>query len=299
MGAEAGWPIVSIVTAAYNMEALVEETIRSVLAQDYPNLEYIVLDDGSKDGTRDVIARFADRARVESHPNMGETRTVNRGFELARGEIVGVVSADDPLMPGAIRKIVSVFQARPEVVVAYPDWLMIDGEGKVLKEIKTFDYDYVDMVRWHHCVPGPGALFRRSVVTALHGRDPQFRYVADFDFWLRAGLLGPFARVPETLAKYRWHAGSTSAAQQNLLMGEEHIRLVRKLYDLPGLPPEVQRVRREAFSSACYIAGIVCGNRPSWHKARYFAQALAYAPLKHAGEYRTRVRDMLLHLIRR
>jgi glycosyltransferase involved in cell wall biosynthesis len=276
------WPLVSIITAAYNMEAYLEETIRSVLDQDYPNLEYIT-----------------NRARIASHPNMGETRTVNRGFELARGEIVGVVSADDPLLPGAISRLVGVLRDRPEVVVAYPDWLMIDSLGVVLKEVRTYEYDYVDMVRWHHCVPGPGTLFRRSLVSTLRGRDPQFRYVADFDFWLRAGLIGPFVRVPEILAKYRWHEGSASVSQQNPLMGQEHIRLVRKLYSIRDLPSEIQRARREAFSSAYFIGGVVCGNRPSWQKARYFAQAIAHSPLKYLGEYRERTGGMLAGLVPR
>jgi glycosyltransferase involved in cell wall biosynthesis len=298
VGSRGKWPLVTIITAAYNMEALVEETVRSVLDQDYPNLEYIVLDDGSTDRTREVLARYADRARVLAHENMGETRTVNRGFELAQGEIVGVVSADDPLIPGAISRIVEVLNDQPDVVVAYPDWLMIDRDGKVLKEVRTVDYSYVDMVRWHHCVPGPGALFRRSLIPKLEGRDPQFRYVADFDFWLRAGLVGQFARVPKTLAKYRWHAGSASASQQNLLMGEEHLRLVMKLFQLPDLPPDLLRVRGEAFSSACYVAGIVCGNRRSWQKTKYFASALSHAPFKYAGEYRQRLVDMLMHVIK-
>lgn len=292
------WPLVTIITPAYNRANLLAETIESVLGQDYPNLEHLVLDDGSTDGTADVLARYAGRVRVEWHPNMGETRTVNRGFALARGDVIGVVSSDDPLLPGAIRHIVETLRARPEVLVAYPDWRMIDAVGNPMRDERTYDYDYVDMVRRHHCVPGPGTLFRRSVADRLGGRDPAFRYVADFDFWLRAGLLGPFVRVPEILATFRVHGDSASVNQKHESMAEEHVRLVEKFFELADVPAEVRAIRAEAVSSAYYVAGVVCGDTPSWKRARLFASALRHAPLKYVGEHRRRVLDMVYHVTR-
>ena len=96
-------PLVSIITPAYNRQSLIEETILSVIGQDYPNLEYLVLDDGSSDDTLSVIKKYAKHLRYDAHPNMGETRTVNKGFTMARGEILAVVNSDDPLLPGAVR----------------------------------------------------------------------------------------------------------------------------------------------------------------------------------------------------
>jgi len=100
-------PLVTVVTPVYNREDYLEEVILSVLGQDYPNIEFIVLDDGSTDGTLQVIWKYRERLRWESHANMGQTRTVNKGFSMAKGEIVGVVNSDDPLLPGAIREIVA------------------------------------------------------------------------------------------------------------------------------------------------------------------------------------------------
>lgn len=204
-------PLVTVITPAYNRADYLAETIDSVLLQDYPNIEYVVLDDGSTDSTVQVLQRYANRLTWESRQNVGETRTVNRGFERARGEIVGIVNSDDPLLPGAIRMIAQLMQERPELLVVYPDWDMIDADGNRIERITTFEYDYINMLRWHHCIPGPGAFFQRSVVDQLGGRDPEFRYVADFEFWLRAGMLGPFARIPRTLATFRWHPGGASS----------------------------------------------------------------------------------------
>lgn len=282
-------PLVTIITPAYNRADLVSATIESVLNQDYPHLEYIVLDDGSSDGTLEVIKRYDGRLRWESHPNMGETRTVNRGFELARGEIVGVVNSDDPLLPGAVTKLVAALLEHPEVVVAFPDWLIIDAEGKAIQTFNAYDYTgYVDMVRRHFCLPGPGALFRRRVIDAVGGRDPDFRYVGDLEFWYRVGCIGNFLRVPEVLATFRVHPGSATVSQRGTRMAEEHVEVMDKLYAFALLPTVAESIKGEAYSSAYFVAGCNLGRGNFAKKFEFFSKALALAPWKYLGEYKRR-----------
>lgn len=283
-------PLVSLITPVYNRENLLEETILSILAQDYLNLEYIVIDDGSTDNTLAVIMKY-DRKLVWRHQiNSGESAAVNSGFALAQGEILGVVNSDDPLLPGAVNTIVDFFQAHPDVMVVYPDWLMIDAEGKLIKEMPSPDYDYLNMLRWHRCMPGPGTFFRREVIERLKGRDCGFRYVADFEFWLRAGLEMKFARLPEYLATFRQHSDSASVCRQGWAMAKEHIRLVRLFYARPDLPACVYKLKREAFSSAFFVAGGVIGDAP-FGRALFLALAFLCAPLKYFGEYRYRLHE--------
>lgn len=291
-------PLVSIITPAYNRASFLKETIESVLSQDYPNLQYIILNDGSTDDTETVLRQYTGRLYWESHQNMGETRTVNKGFSMAEGEIVGVVNSDDPLLPGAISAIVGAMTTRPEAIVAYPDWDMIDAVGNKIEHIQTYDYDYVNMLRWHHCVPGPGTFFRRWVAERLSGRDPQFRYVGDFDFWLRAGLLGPFLRVPQTLATFRWHADGASSKDQGVVMAREHIRLAEKILSMKELPPSAQAIRREALGSAYYIAAVTLGygSSPGLQKA-YFRKALSLSPAKYLFEYRPRLFNAIVPVL--
>jgi GT2 family glycosyltransferase len=190
--------------------------------------------------------------------------------------------------------------AHPDVLVVYPDWLLTDGDGKVVRRVATYDYDYLNMLRWHFCLPGPGAFFRRTLVERLGGRDPNFRYVNDFDFWLRAGLLGPFARVPATLATFRYHPAARSYSDLGQVMAEEYVRLINKFYGNADLPPEVLKVKREARSSAYFAAGSVCGeNVPQAVIRRYFLRALWYAPHKYLREYRVRLFVMLPVLLGR
>lgn len=288
-------PLVTIITPAYNRGTLVAETIESVLGQDYPNLEYIVLDDGSSDDTLEVIKRYDGRLRWESHPNMGETRTVNKGFELANGEIIGVVNSDDPLLPGAVSKLVAALIDHPEVVVVYPDWLIIDEKGNALQEMSSPDFSgAVDMIRRHHCLPGPGAFFRRSVVGQMGGRDPRFRYVGDLEFWFRAVLGGPFRRVPETLVTFRVHSDSASMSAKGRVMAQEHIDMVEVFFARTDLPGEISPLRAEALSSAAFVAGCNCSRWDIGTKLRYFAQALQLAPEKYLGEYAGRLLNMLV-----
>jgi glycosyltransferase involved in cell wall biosynthesis len=290
------YPLVSLITAVYNQASYLDETIQSILDQDYPNIEYIVIDDGSTDNSLGVIKKYGDRVKWDAHPNMGETRTVNKGFSMATGSIIGVISSDDPLLPGAIKKIVEHMIADPDIIVAYPDWKMIDNDSNTIRHIKVHKYSYMNMVRWHQCLPGPGTFFLKEVVQKTGGRDIAFRYVGDFDFWLRAGLLGKFCRVPEVLATYRVHLNSATMNQRNASMGEEHIRLIQKIYSTPGLPVDIVAVKNEAYSSACYHAGVMCGNDFNT-TIKYFKSALIYAPAKYLTEYRVRLFIMFIYIL--
>lgn len=203
-------PLVSIVTPAYNQAEYLAETIESVLAQDYPHIEYIVIDDGSTDNTQSVLERFHGRLRYERQENMGQARTLNKGWAMAGGALIGYLSSDDRLDPKAVSQLVQALTQHPEAVVAYCDFELIDIKSRVFRKVRTEDYDSkrlsVDLV----CQPGPGALFRRSVFDSTGGWAESLRQVPDFEFWLRAARSGSFVRVPKLLAQYRIHEGSAS-----------------------------------------------------------------------------------------
>ena len=286
-------PLVTIVTPAYNRASYLEGVIRSVLEQDYPNIEYIVLDDGSKDNTREVLEKYTGRIVWESHPNMGETRTNNKGWSMAHGDIIATVNSDDPLLPGAVRAAVEFMQAQSEVLVAYPDWNMIDHRSELIGHVIAPEYDYLYMLRRHYCIVGPGAFIRRKAFELTEMRDPEFKYVADFEYWLRLGVYGRFARIPQTLATLRFHPDSATVRETGENMAREHIRLIEKIYSLPDLPPEAQSIRPEAYSSSYYVAGVTCGDAPSPLKKWYYWRALAYAPASFLTRYPGRLAVIL------
>jgi GT2 family glycosyltransferase len=239
------------------------------------------LDDGSNDKSWDVLQKYKSRVILERHKNIGEPQTVNKGFLLAKGEFIGVVNSDDPLLPGAVKKIVQYFRSHRETIVVYPDWEKIDEKGRIFEKVRTPDYDYEYILKTFHCVPGPGTFFRKSVVDKLAGRDARFKYVSDFDFWLRAGLIGPFARLPEILATFRVHSGSASVNSLGGRMSQEHIDLAKKIYALADFPESLKKFKNETFSSAYFLAWWMSGKRLSFKGIKYLLISFFYHPKRY------------------
>lgn len=223
-------PLVSLVTPAYNQADYLAQTVASVLAQRYPALEYLVLDDGSTDHTAAVLAGFGERLRWETQVNIGQSRTLNKGWAIAQGEIVGYISSDDLLAPGAVADCVAALQADPGLVAVYCDFELIDGQGARIRTVQTSEYDERAMVEDLICFPGPGAFFRRGAFERVGGWNVELRQVPDFDFWLRLSPHGRFARVPRTLACYRIHNDSASFRSTTAELSDEIIRVVDELW---------------------------------------------------------------------
>jgi glycosyltransferase involved in cell wall biosynthesis len=203
-------PLVSIVTPTYNQAEYLAATIESVLAQDYPNLEYIVLDDGSTDETPEVLKHYDGRIRHERHENMGQANTLNRGWGMATGTLIGYLSSDDLLESNAVSKLVETLLANPDASVAYCDFTLIDAQGRRFRTVHTEDFDAARLCEDLVCQPGPGALFRREVFEQTGGWAGHLQQIPDFQFWLWASKFGPFVRIPKVLAHYRIHDGSAS-----------------------------------------------------------------------------------------
>lgn len=203
-------PRVTMVTPTYNQGQYLADTIDSVLAQEYPNIEYIVIDDGSTDNTRDVLRRYDDRIRWESQENQGQAETLNRGWAIASGEIIGYVSSDDLLKPNAVGDSVRYMLDHPDAVLVYPDFELIDARGKRIREFRTPDYNAYDLTVDLVCQPGPGALFWKKYFDLIGGWNPDLKQIPDFEYWLRLSQCGDFKRLPRVRASSRIHEASQS-----------------------------------------------------------------------------------------
>lgn len=242
--------LVSIVVPAYNHARYLPEAIESVLNQDYQNVELIVLDDGSTDNTAEILRGYGDRIFWERHKNMGQANTLNKGWRMAKGEILAYLSADDILFPKAVSTCVSCLQDNPDAVLCYPDFDLIDPESRVVRHIVAPEYSYQEMVTKCICAPGAGAFFRRSAYAKAGEWDPVLRHSPDYEYWLRLGLHGRFTHVGANLAAFRAHEGSQSFAQTTVERAEEAIRIIDKYYHRPDLPAEIVAAKNQSFSSA-------------------------------------------------
>jgi glycosyltransferase involved in cell wall biosynthesis len=203
-------PLVSVITPTLNRRELLEETVRSLAAQTYRNVEHVIVDGGSSDGTQDYLASIAsDRLRWVSEPDSGMYDAINKGLALARGEVLGYLNSDDLYLPWAVETVVARLKSEPAADIVYGDAIRIFvAEGRTLTWFQApIDHDW--LVRWGSLIQ-PAVFWRRGVVDDIGAFNSAFRYAGDLDFWLRAGRRHRFVRADEFLAIDRWHPEAAS-----------------------------------------------------------------------------------------
>lgn len=269
---------VSIVVATYNRADLLPESLDSFLSQDYPNLEVLVVDDGSSDRTRKVLKRYArrnspERFRHVHQDNAGQAVALNRGYALARGDLIGYMPDDDLLEPGAVATQVEALAANPQAAVAYSGYRVINAEGKVEDVVRPIQHTPSEAVRLHDTVIGPGGLVRRAALEASGGWPVDMRMMADFVLWTDVGLRGSSIRVDAPLVSWRRHAGSVTL-NLGVEHSREHLTAYRRALALEGFPAPSDPDRAEGLRNACVWAAIMGGQAPTWPGDRYFVADL-------------------------
>jgi glycosyltransferase involved in cell wall biosynthesis len=211
-----GLPLVSIVTPSFNQGRFLEETIRSVLDQDYPNIEYILIDGGSTDETLEIIHRYADRlAWWVSEPDRGQTDAINKGFGHARGEILAWLNSDDTYLPQAVSAAVSYLQEHLEAGMVYGDANLVDEMGGVIGKFPARQTDYRRLRRGYVHIPQQASFFRASLWRKVGPLDPTFYFAMDYDLWVRLARLAPLHYQPQLWANFRLHGGGKTSSSDD------------------------------------------------------------------------------------
>jgi glycosyltransferase involved in cell wall biosynthesis len=204
-------PLVSIITPSFNQVEFLERTILSVLEQDYANVEYIIIDGGSTDGSLEVIRRYEDKITSWiSEPDLGQTDAINKGFNLASGEIIAWLNSDDTYLPGAIREAVNFFNLHPEVGMMYGAAYYIDEDDKILAAYPSAPTDYEGLRRGRTTISQQSMFFRRVIWSMVGPLDPTFYYAMDYDLWVRIASVTPISFHPVPLANFRLQSASKS-----------------------------------------------------------------------------------------
>jgi glycosyltransferase involved in cell wall biosynthesis len=243
-------PLVSIVVPSYNHGRYLKEAINSILSQSYKSVELIVIDDGSTDNSRDIIAAYGKQFHWELQENQGQVATLNRGWLMSKGDIIGYLSADDLLLPDSISAAVDCLRQHPDAALCYSDFNLIDPDSAIVRRVTAPECSYRDMVVKMLCPPGPGAFFRRSAFEKAGLWHTGYKQMLDFEYWLRLGLHGKFVRIPRTLAAYRVHPGSQSFAAASAIRPEEPVAIITAYFRGPMVPSEVKKSELEALSTA-------------------------------------------------
>jgi len=257
-------PLVSVITPSYNQGHFIRETIQSVLTQDYPNLEHIVVDGGSTDGTLPILREFAQsdpRFRFVSEPDRGQSHAINKGLALAQGEIIGWLNSDDTYQPGAIRKAVDAFRRQPGCAVVHGKCLMIDEKSKAISALHVTPVNFRKL--FEGCfVCQPAAFIRKSVFQQMGGVDESLNFCMDYDLWIRISKQHSFCYLDEFLANARRHPGSKSVAQWSSVGIPEVLKTVEKHYGKlsktwAAFAPYYRKNRNRPVSSPAHPASLL------------------------------------------
>lgn len=221
-------PKISIITPTFNQGQYLEETILSVLNQDYPALEFFIIDGGSTDGSVEIIKKYAHRLTYwESKPDRGQSHAINKGFRMASGEIVAWLNSDDLLAPGALKVVAQAWQQNPRLGLISGQTEIIDQAGKPTGNIFGSEPNVINsLLSSENPVSQPSTFFSISALKEVGFLDETLHMSMDWDLWLRIGARYPTLFIPKILSKSRnWEM--TKTRTQLVRSGPEHIRIVK------------------------------------------------------------------------
>jgi glycosyltransferase involved in cell wall biosynthesis len=234
-------PRFAIVTPSFNTARYIGVAIRSVLDQHYPNVDYLIMDGGSTDGTVDILRSSGDQIRWVSQKDDGQADAIKRGFEQTDGEILTWLNSDDYFCTGAFATVAEYFSTHPEVDVVYGDANYVDAGGNIISPcVHVEPFSQKRLFNYSDFIVQPAAFFRRPAYEAVGGVDPKFHWALDYDLWLKMARRFKFAYLPKVLANYRWLGDNKSATG-----GAGRLDEIESLFREMGLsPPAYIRLER-------------------------------------------------------
>lgn len=238
------WPRISIVTPSYNQGRFIEETIRSVQLQGYPNLEYFIFDGGSTDESVDIIRKYANWLTYwVSEPDKGQSDAINKGFARSTGEVLAWLNSDDTYLPGAFREAVTALEAYPSAALVYAKSLQTDDRGRPIMQ-RGEPFKLFKMLTKHNMIPQPSAFIRRHYADQVGPLNTGFHYVMDWDYWLRLLLVGDIGFENALWSTHKFHPTAKTALWPLLPADLERKIIYETFWERKNLPECISRLRR-------------------------------------------------------
>ncbi|HWQ66052.1 MAG TPA: glycosyltransferase family 2 protein [Methanospirillum sp.] len=227
-------PIVSIITPSYNQGRFIERTILSVLTQDYPNIEYFVLDGGSTDQTISILEKYRDHLMYISEPDTGQTDAINKGIRFSTGEILAYLNSDDTYPPGAVSAAVNyLINVNPDSVFVYGEGNNIDTQDVVIRRYPTEPYSLENLIRT--CIIcQPTTFWKRKVIDEVGYFNERLHYCMDYEYWIRVALkYGHLDYLPVHLGNYREYSETKSLSNRIVVHQENFVMLQETIGEIP------------------------------------------------------------------
>jgi glycosyltransferase involved in cell wall biosynthesis len=255
---EPSLPLVSIVTPSYNQGPFIRATIESVLTQDYPNIEYWVIDGGSTDGTVSILREYEHDPRFHwiSERDRGQSDAINKGWSRCRGDIIAWLNSDDLYLSGAIKQQAIFLQVHPNIDIVYGNAVAIDTHGQHMYRLWSREYSRYVLLRCCF-IHQPTVFLRRRTIERNGPVDRSFTYTMDYDYWLRASLHSSFAYNPVEVAAFRLHDASKSVAMVTQFNPESE-RAVRRFFEQELVPESLSRKRNRIYADLLLRLSVNC-----------------------------------------
>jgi len=275
------WPRVSVITPSYNQGQFIEETIRSVLLQGYPDIEYMIIDGGSTDDSLEIIRKYEPwLAYYVSEPDRGQTHAINKGWMRATGEILAYINTDDCYLNGAIATAAHEFCTRPDVGMVYGTATIVNERNK-WTTWKARPFDLKMMLTVGNIVPQPAVFFSRQALTKVGYLSEEWQLIMDYEFCIRVGAQFPTVCVPRTLAKFRTHPQSKSRLYFEETT-QELIRFVARFSPDQILMPDWHMIKPTVMSRIHYelaLGYVAQGHQAASKGFQQFLESLSLDPL--------------------
>jgi glycosyltransferase involved in cell wall biosynthesis len=263
--------LVSIITPSYNQAQYLEQTLRSVLGQEYSRIEYIVIDGASTDGSVEIIKEYALESRSKlldnrqqavgfhkinywvSEKDKGQAEAINKGLARATGEIVAWLNSDDFYFPGAVTAAMKAFEAHPDAGLVYGDTVAVDEKGDAIHYPRYAQWDLEDLLTFN-IIGQPAVFMRRDILLKAGFLDPSFHFLLDHHLWIRMACHAPMVYVPERWAAGRFHESAKNVAQA-AKFGEDAFRILEWAESDPLVSGTLGRISRQSRAAALRING--------------------------------------------
>lgn len=270
--------LVSVVTPSFNQAAFLEQTINSVLDQDYHDIEYIVVDGCSTDGSVEIIKKHENKlAWWTSERDRGQADAINKGMSHARGEIVAWLNSDDYYLPGAVRSAVEAFASHPQAVMIYGDMLAVNENSQTINTLKYRQLCLEDLLCFQ-IIGQPAVFMRRAAFENVGGLDPSFNFMLDHLLWLKVARRGEMVHVSQTWAAARYHPEAKNLAMAPAF-GREAFRILDWAEREPAFDPILKRVKRRAVAGAYRVnARYWLDDGSAWFALQAWAHAFVIHP---------------------
>lgn len=272
-------PLVTIITPSFNQAKYLRYTIESVLNQDYPSIEYIIVDGGSSDGSQEIIKSYSDRLSWwVSEPDQGQADAINKGFQRAKGDIVAWLNSDDMYLPRTISEVVRVFQNYPDAGMIYGDAVSSDKDGRLLNELR-FDSWHLEEFLEFNIICQPAVFMKRSILEDSGFLDLSYHFFLDHHLWIRIARETKLIHYPQIWAVSRYHDQAKNITMSSRA-GEEAYRILDWASTEPDLAKIIDKNHRKVLAGAHQINAryLLDGGKSFKAFKKYFQAALVWLP---------------------